>query len=298
MPTAFTPPQQLDVFEHSRDVMLRNDVLNAIERRAAADARTAWGLLASEYPEDATLPAQEQLIRVLERRDDGPLPDHAALARERDALATVITAAARQALGVVSGEHWLRPLWSALATRCERLPFNPARPDDHAAALYVSGGHWQAVAQAVAAIESWRRIPTPLAWMAEARCRLDGPDGAWALLAELAWLAPTRLDGLLRRLQDPLLGRLHRRFDAEFDSDVQRVDWAWFPAWLLTQTPALAPHLAVAQAGQHSDAERGMRLMIELLGVERQGRHHDIVQRRRSLRDLHAPLYAAYMATR
>ena len=182
--------------------------------------------------------------------------------------------------------------------RCERLPFNPARPDDHAAALYLSGGHWQAVVQAVLAIESWRRVPTPLAWMAEARCRLDGPDAAWALLAELAWLAPARLDALLRSVQDPLLGRLHKRFEAEFDSDAPHVEWAWFPAWLLTQTPALAPHLAQAQPGQHSQAERGMRLTLELLGLERQGRHHDIVQRRRSLRDLHAPLYAAYMATR
>ncbi len=291
-------PQQLDVFENSRDVMLRNDVLNAIERRAAAQARTAWHVLSAEYPNDATLLAQEHLIRVLERRDDGPLPDHGALARERDALATVIAAAARQALGVAAGESWLRPLWAALAARCERLPFDPAQAGDHAAALYLSGGHWQAVVQAVLAIESWRRIPTPLAWMAEARCRLDGPDGAWALLAELAWLAPTRLDSLLRRLQDPLLGRLHKRFDAEFDGDSQRAELAWFPAWLLTQTPALARHLALAQPGQHSEAERGMRLMLELLGLERQGRHHDIVLRRRSLRDLHAPLYAAYMATR
>lgn len=32
-------PQQLDIFLHSHDVMLRNDVLSALERRDAADAR-------------------------------------------------------------------------------------------------------------------------------------------------------------------------------------------------------------------------------------------------------------------
>jgi hypothetical protein len=41
-----------------------------------------------------------------------------------------------------------------------------------------------------------------------------------------------------------------------------------------------------------------MRLVLELLGLERQGRHAELVQRRRALRDLHAPLYAAYMSTR
>jgi hypothetical protein len=38
--------------------------------------------------------------------------------------------------------------------------------------------------------------------------------------------------------------------------------------------------------------------MVELLGLERECRHHDLVARRKALRDLRAPLYAAYMATR
>lgn len=92
--------------------------------------------------------------------------------------------------------------------------------------------------------------------------------------------------------------RLHRRFEAEFDNASAAVDMTWFPAWLLTQAPALARHLAQAQRCQHSPPEQGMRLLLELLGLERQGRHHDLVQRRRALRDVHAALYAAYMATR
>jgi hypothetical protein len=67
---------------------------------------------------------------------------------------------------------------------------------------------------------------------------------------------------------------------------------------VLTQTPALAPQLAQAEPGQAGAAERGLRLMVELLGLERQGRHHDVVARRKALRDLCAPLYAACMATR
>ena len=293
-----TPPQQLDIFAHSRDVMLRNDVLSALERHDAARARAAWRALALEFAADAALPPLDLLTRVLEQSDDASLPDHDALALERQALAQEVTTAARRALGAEAGDAWLRPLWAALAARCERLPFDPTRADDHAAALLLRGGHWQAAALAVQRIESWRRIPAPLSWMAEARCRLGELDESWALLAELAWLAPARLDALLRRLHDPLLTRLHRRFDAELDCDGQIAELAWFPAWVLTQTPALAPRLALAQPSLHSNAERGMRLLLELLGLERQGRHHDLVQRRRALRDLHAPLYAAYMATR
>jgi len=37
---------------------------------------------------------------------------------------------------------------------------------------------------------------------------------------------------------------------------------------------------------------------LACLGLERQGRHHDIVERRKALRDLHPSLYAAYMRTR
>lgn len=293
-----TPPQQLDIFAHSRDVMLRNDVLDALQRRDSTRAREAWRALAAAFPEDADLPALEVLARTLEQHSDAPLPDHDALARERQGLAEDVAEAARQALGAESGRAWLRPLWQALAARSASLPFQAARADDHAAALWLRAEDWQAAARAVQGIESWHRIPTPLAWMAEARCRLGGPDGSWALLAELAWLAPKRLDRLLRRLDDPLFARLLKKFEADFDDSDAPTGLSWFPAWVLTEAPALAPQLARARPSQHSDAERGMRLMVELLGLERQGRHHELVQHRRALRDLHAPLYAAYMATR
>ncbi|MDD4943256.1 MAG: hypothetical protein PHQ13_06945, partial [Rhodoferax sp.] len=72
----------------------------------------------------------------------------------------------------------------------------------------------------------------------------------------------------------------------------------WFPAWVLTTQPQHAPDLALAQPGQHSAPEQAMRLLINLLGLEHQGRHHDLVKLRKSLRGLHAGLYAAYMKTR
>jgi len=75
-------------------------------------------------------------------------------------------------------------------------------------------------------------------------------------------------------------------------------DLAWFPAWVLTQRPALASALTQAQAGQHHPPEQALRVLLELLGLERQGRQHDVIERRKTLRGLHAALYAAYLATR
>ena len=41
-----------------------------------------------------------------------------------------------------------------------------------------------------------------------------------------------------------------------------------------------------------------MRVMLELLGLERQGRQRDLIELRKTLRGLNGALYAAYMATR
>ena len=75
-------------------------------------------------------------------------------------------------------------------------------------------------------------------------------------------------------------------------------DLAWFPAWILTDKPALSRQLSQAQRSLHTAPEQAMRLQLELLGLERQGRHHDVVARRKALRDAHPSLYAAYMKTR
>jgi hypothetical protein len=51
------------------------------------------------------------------------------------------------------------------------LPFSADASDHHAAALWLREGNWTAAREAVERIEAWRRIPAPLAWMAEVRYR-------------------------------------------------------------------------------------------------------------------------------
>ena len=302
MPASATssPTPQLDLFADSRDVMLRNDLRQAIEARDAGAARLARQALAAAYPDEPLLAPFEVLIEALAPVDAAPFADHDAATAAFERVALGYAPAAESALGSTAAA-WLGPVWSALAERSASLAFDPAHAAHHGAALWLRAGQWARAEAAVAGIESWRRIPLPLGWMLEAQCRLGRLDSSWPLLAELAWLAPKRLAALRPALRDPLLGRLLARFDASFEpalDDAVHHDLAWFPAWLLIDSPALAPRLAPAQPGKHQAPERAMRVLLELLGLERQGRHAELIARRRELRDLHAPLHAAYMATR
>jgi hypothetical protein len=304
---------QLDIFEHSRGTVLRNDVLDALLRADAAEALAARQRLRAEYPHDDALAPMALLIGALQQHTAADsadaFVDHDALRAVRLALSGEVEAAASRLFGAAAAAEWLRPFWRAAATRAAPLAFVAARSDDHAAPLWLGIGDWAQAVAAVDRIESWRRIPAPLAWMVEARCRLGAAqprDGALeaggGLLAELAWLSPARFDGVARRLADPTLNRLRRKFDASFegaaDAGSSADDLAWFPAWVLTEEPAHARWLGQAQPGPHTSPERAMRLMLDLLNLEHQGRHHDLVARRKQLRDLQPSLYQAYIKTR
>ena len=289
---------QLDLFADSRDVMLRNDVLDALQRRHACDARQAWERLTGEYPADDTAPMLAVLISAIENVPTARFVSHPALVEARRVLADEIAPAARRLLGEQAAGAWLVPCWRTLAQRAAALPFDADCSDHHAAPVWLQAGDWDAAKQAVERIASWRRIPAPLAWMTEARYRADGLDLAWPLLTELAWLAPARCVALISRLGDASLDALRRQFDAEFIGTGELTDFAWFPAWLLTVKPGLADRLREAQLSRHVDAERATSMLLQILSLERQGRHHDLIERRQALRDLHGGLYAAYLKTR
>jgi len=289
---------QLDLFEHGREVMLGNDVIQALQRHEAAAARQALQRLSAEWPQAHAAADLGALVDALEARCDAPFGDHEALHPLSQGLHDVVTPAARRSFGEDGARVWLAVRWRELARRARALPYRAEHPDEHAAALWLRAGCWEDAAHAVEGIASWRRIPGPLAWMAEARLHLQGLPNTWAVIAELGWLAPRRLQALLARVPEPVLELLARRFGAEFDGDGSVEDLAWFAAWVLTERPQFAAQLAMAQASRHTAPERALRVVVELIGLERQGRHHDLVAHRKTLRELHAGLYAAYMKSR
>jgi hypothetical protein len=290
--------QQLDIFADSRDVMLRNDVLGQLLRRDGAAAREALDQLAAEYPDDGVFAAMSVLTRELERAPAAPFADHAALAVARRHLEDEVVPAVRRVIPAQTVCAWLAPCWSLLARRAAALAFCGADARNHAAPLWLRAGEWAAVCNAVDGIESWRRIPAPLAWMTEARYRTGGLDDAWPLLTELAWLAPGRFAALLPGLGDASLDALRRRFDGEFPGTGAIDDYAWFPAWLLVVKPALAGRLGEAHVRRDVMPSRATALLGEILRREHEGDQHELVGLRQELSRLHEGLFGVYMATR
>jgi hypothetical protein len=289
---------QLDIFADSHDVMLRNDVLDALDRRCAVDARLAWQRLVDEYPDDDSQAALAMLIDELDLVGASPFVDHGALETARRRLEEQVEPAARQSFGDAAGRAWIASCWRTLAQRAGALPYRADASSNHAAPLWLRAGDWAAGREAIERIESWRRIPAPLGWMAEVRYRAEGLEAAWPLLAELAWVSHARFARLLAHLADGPLDALHRKFDANFDGAGDDTDLAWFPAWVLTEKASLATLLRTAQSSLQTAPERGMRLLLQILSLEREGRQHELVEPRKTLRDLHAGLYAAYMKAR
>ena len=289
---------QFDLFNDSQSVAWRNDVIHAVAGADAVAARLAWDSLHQNCPQDDGLGPLWVLVTAVATDSAVPFRSHEALAGARRVLAQEIAPAAQRVMGTADADRWLRTRWQALAARAAGLPYQPLQADDHAAPLWLRAANWQAAADAVAGIASWRRIPAPLAWMLEARLHLLGLQASWPLLAELAWLAPDRLDGVARAVAEPLLQALLLKFAEDFDGAGESGELAWFPAWALIEQPALAAVLTRAQPTQYSAPEQAMRLMLQLLGLERQGRQREVVEHRKRLRELHGALYSAYMARR
>ena len=291
----FIPSMQLDIFEHSRDVVLRNAAIDALHLRDAAACARAIAALAAEYGTDPLLPAFALLCEKLHASIPTPLARELAIALLQEAGGTV-TAAAHLVFGK-SAPAWLAPMWVELAAGIAHFRFDPDREELHAAALLLRAGHWTEVAASVERIASWRRQPAPLAWMIEARCA-EGFDAVWSLLAELAWMAPQRAQALAPRLELPELDSLVRGFDAEFEGEGAADDFAWFPAWVLITDRRRAAGLKLTQEGAHTPPETCARIVLGLLALELQGRHGELVAGRAKLRAAHLALFTRYMRDR
>lgn len=286
---------QLDLFEHSRDVMLRNEAIDAARAYSSSALTSAIKMLASDCAGDPLLPAFDKLYERLSVPVAPRLARASALEILRSTEDTVT--AAQRVFGNMAGA-WLAPLWAELAVAIADLPFDPSCETLHAAPLLLRAENWTEGNASVETIPSWRRQPAPLVWKVEAECRISGLSAAWHLLAELSWMDPPRAATLAARLEDSELNGLLRHFDAEFEGDGEPEDFAWFPAWVLIAESRWAAAMRLAQPGANTPAERCAWQVLNLLALERQGRHAEIIEGRRKLRDTHRLLFDLYMRSR
>ena len=288
---------QLNLFDDNRQVIAQNAVVSALGRRDAHSARTAISALAAVHAGDPLLPDMEILRRHVEA---GPLPSRLGATEAAMHLQDAevrLEPAVKRVFGKAANA-WPSPFWLELAQAMAGLSFDPRAETLHAASLYLRAGDWLAALAAVEAIPSWRRQPVPLGWMIEARFHVDGLEAVWPLIAELAWMAPQRAGLASSRLADSRLVRLLHRFHTEFEDSDAENGFAWFPAWLLIEDGHLADRLKLAEQGCLTRPERCARLVMTLLALECQGRHAEVVENRRRLREVNGTLFAMYMRSR
>jgi len=289
---------QRESFEHGREAMLRSDVIHALLQRDASGARNALLLLLSKNPDDNLVPALSVLVGALERPFAARLADPDALRHTYREMCHDICPTARLVFGDTESNAWLTLLWREFAEAAEPLPMGRADATILAAQLWINAQAWEAAQDAVRRVESWWSIPLTLGWMTEAQYHQHGLDAIWPMLAQLAWLSPTRLDVLMRRLADTSLIALRQAFDAGFDGVGGIDDLAWFPAWALIENPTLASFFATVPLSTQASPERTMRLILTLLNLERSGSHHELMERRKALQAANPAMFSAYMRTR
>jgi hypothetical protein len=287
---------QLDIFADSRDVMLRSDVVAALRAHDGLLVRRTLDALAAEYPHDSLLAPLKVLLDALVSTRPACL-DHQTAIDTYQRMETVVVPMAVRVFGERDASDWLAPMWRSLAHAAASLPYSPQIPKVHAAPMLLRAREWTMAEDTIAKIPSWRRVPMPLAWMAETRHALGGIEAAWPLLLELSWLKASDFGELAQRLDSQVLDRLLRTFQATIAAEGD-TDLTWFAAWLLIAEPATVAILRQTQRGRDSLPERTARLIADLLGLERQGRHAEVLELRKKLRNLHTELFALYMLSR
>jgi hypothetical protein len=299
--------RQLDLFADSGDVTLRNALAEALQAGDAAAAEQVARQLQAQYPGDAVLAPGTRLIEHLRSWPALQESSRLAAAEVADArrqLEGPLAAAARQVLGPQAANSWLAAQWCRLAGHAVGLAWNPATADEHAAGLLLRGRAWHQAIEAVARIESWRRIPGPLLWMVQARWHASGADAAWPLLAEALWISPDKAAALVPLLADRHLDRLADRFDAWLDAaaadaaTAAHAAWSWLPAFALVDQPLLATPLETAVPLADHPPSQAARVVMTLLRLQRHGQHRELIEQRARLRALSPALFSTYMSTR
>ncbi|MEF8729052.1 MAG: hypothetical protein V5B34_12695 [Accumulibacter sp.] len=292
--------RQLDLFLDSREVVLVNDVVAAFRAGECARARNALAALRAESPERSELAPFAVLLAFLEklRESDFATPDGDGLAQLLGEIDAVVVPAT-QALGS-EARGFLDRIWRRLATAAAGQPFDPARPQIHAAALYLrahAGAEAEGAASRIA--DGWND-PLILRWRALARYRVGGLQAARWQIFSLAWFATDSFPQLLAELSAPELESDWRRFQ----SAIEMPDASWFPAWCLLPHPEFVAALAgeisppIRRAAAGIPGLGAFLALTKILAIEPGGYSRALVDERARLQAIDATFFAAYMRSR
>jgi len=289
---------QLDLFVHSRDVVLANDVIAALLARDAVRAAECLDRLRAEEPDHRVRKALEILCHTLA---EWPLPsaNSAEIAEAIRRLEADTHPAALAAMGEKAAQ-FMRPLWHNLAQAAGPHAYDAAFPQSYSAALYLRCGDAEAADAAAQAVARHDENVDALYWLAVARYRIDGLAACRIPLMRLALLGPERLPEALSEVDDPLLNRDWHAFHAAchwLDPENPTVE-AWFPAWHLVEHPGIRIDCGDPKTLPATRAAQTFIAITRLLELEKHGYSTALVSARSRLRDLDPDMFSFYMARR
>ena len=289
---------QLDLFAHSRTVILLNDLSDSLLEHNTARVRERLQLLRAEAPGHPALDALGTLCGALEQ---WPAATTGAgdTAKVVEWLDSEVAQAAASALGT-SAPPFMRSLWRALAVSVASQPYDPAHPQSHCAHCHLRAGDAPAALTAVATIHGRDLDPFVLQWVTLARHRTSGWHASRAPLFTLALTAPQHLPAVLTALADPSLHGAWERFwlDCAWLDPLDTTAGAWFPAWYLIEHPALRFDEPVAAADPDASPARAFQATRLLLALEPSGYGAALISARAELRRIDARLFEHYMSRR
>ena len=288
---------QLDLFLDSRAVTLANEAIDALSARDAVRAPASLDRLRREARDHPALPALETLAGALAgwRKPDA---DPAAIVRAVQWLDNAIAPAAGRALGPAA-LAFVGGFFRDLADAARGLAYEPARATAHRAWLCLRCGEWGEAEEAARAIPGSTQNPDALHWLCVARYRRYGLAAARSSLFALAWHAPQRLPSILAELDDELLDGDWQAFDraSEWESVQESELPAWFPAWYLLEHPVVGKELDNVEFPDSPPA-KAVRLLLDLLEMEKRGNRPKLTIQREQLRLLNPDLFSLYMGRR
>lgn len=289
---------QLDLFLHSRAVVLANDVIDALLAHDAARAAECLDRLRAEEPGHCACKALETLCHVL-REWPFPSRNPAEIAEATRRLEADAHPAALAAIGKKAAEFML-PLWRDLAQAAGSHVYDAAFPQSCSAALHLRCGDPQAAAAAAQAIGQRDDNVNALHWLSVARYRIDGLDACRMPLMRLALLGPERFPATLQEIDDPLLNRDWRAFQAAchwLDSEDQTVA-VWFPTWYLVEHPGTVVDFGSPLTLPETVPVQAMKTIARLVKLEKGGYSPALISARSRLRELDSNMFEFYMARR
>jgi len=289
---------QLDLFVHSRAVVLANDVIAALLARDAVRAAECFDRLRADEPGHRVRKALEILCHTLA---EWPLPsaNPAEIAEAIRRLEADTHSAALAAMGEKAAQ-FMRSLWRDLAQAAKLHAYDAAFPQSYSAALSLRCGDAEAAAAAAQAVAHHDYNVDALYWLAVARYRIDGLAACRIPLMRLALLGPDRLPEALSEIDDPLLNRDWYAFHMAchwLDPENQTAE-AWFAAWHLVEHPGIRIDCGDPKTLPATRAAQTFIAITRLLELEKHGYSTALVSARSRLRDLDPDMFAYYMARR